>query len=568
MLEWLHIRNVALIEQVEIDLAPGLNLLTGETGAGKSILVDALGLALGARSSPDLIRSGADSASVEAGFLVDRGAAELTALLDAACIDWEEGSLTIRREINRAGRGRVAVNGAAGANALLRDMAPFLADIHGQGEVSFLHQAAAGLDVLDAVVLGEDAALGPQVGALYASLVRLEQEISDLRKAQREREARRDMLSYQLGEIEQAAPQPGEDRELASERSVLAHGEKLRALAEEAHGLLYESDGSVLSQLAQVWKRLSELGAIDPRFQPYLAARESLDSQLEDLAFFLRDYGSRVDFTPGRLDQVESRLAELERLTKKYGGTLEAVLRHAEQCRRALSSLETAADREAGLTAERDEVARGYLEAAKRLSQRRKAAARRLEKDVLSELGDLAMEKSRFSVTFAEPPEEPEDRSRWSARGIDAVELLFSANPGEELRPLARVASGGELSRFMLALKSVAARGELPKTLVFDEVDAGIGGRVAEVVGRKLKELSRFHQVVCVTHLPQIARFADAHFRISKRQAKGRTLTVIERLTEEGRVNEVARMIAGETITETARRHAEQLVTEKPKVKL
>lgn len=562
MLQWLHIRNIALLEQVEVDFAPGLNLLTGETGAGKSILVDALGLVLGARSSPELIRTGADSAWVEASFAVERAPAELKAILDAACIDLEESSLTVRREITRSGRGRVAVNGAAGANALLRDLAPFLADIHGQGEAAFLQEPEAGLDVLDAVGLAEEPSLASRVETAFARLARLEQEIAALQKAQREREARREALSYQLQEIERVAPRAGEDRELASERAVLAHGEKLLALAGEAYGLLYESEGSALSQLAQVWKRLSELGSIDARFVPFLGARESLKSQLEDLALFLRDYRARVDFTPGKLDEVESRLAQLERLTKKYGGSLEAVLAHRDECRRGLASLETAADRESELVAERESIAQDYYTAAQQLSERRRAAAKRLEKDVLSELSELAMEKSRFAVSFAEPAAR-EDRTVWGPRGLDRVELLFSANPGEELRALGRVASGGELSRFMLALKSVAARGESPKTLIFDEVDTGIGGRVAEILGRKLKALARFHQVICVTHLPQIASFADAHFRIGKREAKGRTVTEIERLEREGRVNEIARMLAGETITETARRHAEQLVAGK-----
>jgi len=562
MLQWLHIKNIALIEQVEVDFAPGLNLLTGETGAGKSILVDALGLILGARSSPELIRTGAESASVEASFLLERAPVELRAVLDAASIDLEESGLTVRREITRSGRGRVAVNGAAGAAALLRDLAPFLADIHGQGEAAFLQSPEAGLDVLDAAGLSAEPELGSRVESAFARLSALEHEITELQKVQREREARRDVLAYQLEEIERVAPRVGEDQELASERAVLAHGEKLLALAEEAYGLLYESEQSALSQLAQVWKRLSELGAIDARFAPYLGARESLKSQLEDLAFFLRDYRDRVNFTPGRLDEVESRLAQIERLTKKYGGSLEAVLRQGQDCRRALENLETAADRELELSAEHSKVARDYYAAGQELSQRRQQAAKRLEKEVVAELRELAMEKSRFTAAFSDPPTF-EDRAQWGPRGLDRVELLFSGNPGEELRPLGRVASGGELSRFMLALKSVAARGESPKTLVFDEVDAGIGGRVAEILGRKLKGLARFHQVICVTHLPQIASFADAHFRLGKRQSKGRTITEIEQLDRDGRVNEIARMLAGETITETARRHAEQLVAGK-----
>jgi DNA repair protein RecN (Recombination protein N) len=570
MLGWIRVRNIAVIDELQVSFEPGLNLLTGETGAGKTILIDALSLILGSRASSDLIRTGAEQASVEAGFELEAVPEALEERLAEAGIDANGEEIVVRREVVpatkakkavKAIKGRVAVNGAAGATSLLRDMAPFLVDIHGQGESAALARAESGLELLDQS--GDYRAEKQEAFDTYRRYAGLEQEEAELSGEAKDAATRREFLTFQFDEIERAKPRVGEDTELEEERRLLAHGERLRGLTQQAYGALYEEEGSVLARLAQVWKQVGELAEIDPRLKPYLASREAVGSQLDDLALFLRDYREQIRSAPGRLDEVETRLAELERLKKKFGGSLQAVLAHRDECERALDRLESSGHLLTEIREKKERAAGQYLAAARELSKRRHAAAKALQAKVVRELRALAMEKARFSIGLSVPEEAPEDRSCWRESGLDVVELLFSANPGEDLRPLSRVGSGGELSRFMLALKSVAARGEQSKTLVFDEVDAGIGGRVAEVVGEKLKALSRSHQVICVTHLPQIASFADAHFRIEKNESRGRTVTRVRRLDRKGRVDEIARMLAGAKVTDSARKHAEQLVAGK-----
>jgi DNA repair protein RecN (Recombination protein N) len=319
-----------------------------------------------------------------------------------------------------------------------------------------------------------------------------------------------------------------------------------------------------LARLAQVWKRVSELAEIDSRMAPFMDSRSAVTSQLEDLALFLRDYRERIRFTPGRLDEVEDRLALLDRLKKKYGGSLATVLAHQNECKTALDRLENEEEHLSRIKDEIDKTVADYLKAARALSRQRKDTAQKLQKRVQAELRSLAMEKARFAIEVSRAAEA--SREGWKETGLDDVEFFFSANPGEDLRLLSRIASGGESSRFMLALKSVATEGEQSKTLVFDEVDTGIEGRVADIVGEKLKQLSRTHQVICITHLPQIASFADVHYRIEKTVSRGRTTTGVERLDHGGRIQEIARMLAGAAVTESALRHAEQLVSDKEKI--
>jgi DNA repair protein RecN (Recombination protein N) len=561
MLRWIRVRNIAVIEELEVDFEPGLNLLTGETGAGKSILVDALGLVLGSKASSDLVRSGASGAQVEAGFELADCPQKLRQRLEDAGIDADDGEIIIRREISPTGRGKVVVNTAAGALSLLRDLAPYLADIHGQGDNLSLLRPGADLELLDR--LADNQPLRNKVRDSFARLKELEKELSHLESEVRDKQARQELLEFQVSEIDKASVEPGEDAKLEEERKLLVHEERLRSAAEAAYSTLYEDESSVLDRLAQVWKRVHELAEIDSRLAPFAANEPSLRSQLEDLALFLRDYREQIRFTPGRLDEVEERMATLERLKKKYGGSLEAVRLQRDKCATELERLENQDEHITALQQDIDREANQYLNAAKELSLHRQKAAEKLQKHVEKELKSLAMEKARFSIRVVSNAGNAADRSTWRENGLDEVEFLFSANPGEDLRLLSRIASGGESSRFMLALKSVATHGEASKTLVFDEVDTGIEGRVADVVGEKLKSLAKVHQVICITHLPQIASFADVHYRIEKTLSKGRTLTQIERLNREGRVNEIARMIAGAVVTESARRHAEQLVTDK-----
>jgi len=566
MLSWIRVRNLAVIEELQVDFGPGLNLLTGETGAGKTILIDALSLILGARASTELVRTGAEQAFVEAAFELDELPQPLIQRLSEAGIDAEGSEILVRRELpaGKAGKGRVSVNSVAAAATLLRDIAPFLVDIHGQGESAALARTEAGLELLDLSARGQPRYQAEKQSVLdaYGGLLELEQEEAELADEARDADTRREYLAFQLEEITRANPQPGEDEVLQEERRLLSHGERLRALTEGAYGALYEEEASALARLAQVWKQVEELAEIDARLKPFLTSRETVGAQLDDLALFLRDYRGRIASAPGRLDDVELRLAELERLKKKFGGALQGVLAHREECEKGLARLKDSSQLLGEIREKKGRVAAQYLAAARALSKRRKAAAKTLQTNVVRELRDLAMEKARFAIDVSDSEDAEPERAAWRPTGLDTVELRFSANPGEDLRPLARFASGGELSRFMLALKSVAAGGG-ESTLVFDEVDVGIGGRVADVVGEKLKSLSGSHQVICVTHLPQIASFAHSHFRIEKTEERGRTLTSVRALDRKGRVDEIARMLAGSEVTESARKHAEALVAAK-----
>jgi DNA repair protein RecN (Recombination protein N) len=556
MLKYLKINNIAIVTQVEVELSAGLTLFTGETGAGKSIVVDALGLVLGARASADLVRTGEETGVVEALWHSVPGAA--FAAQHGLPVEGDE--VVVRREVATNGRGRATVNGALVPVALLRELGQRLAAIHGQHEPQGLLDPATHLDVLD-----EQAGLSglrEQVAAAYGPLRTAEDALQALLSDRRELERRREMLAFQAAEIEKAALLPGEDEELRREKLRQANAGRLLTLASEAYGAVYEEEDAALARLRAAYKRVEELAALDPAFGPYAEAWPALKAQVEDLAFTLRDYRDTVQSTPGRLDEIESRLALIERLKKKYGASVDEVLAYGADCRLQADELGDPEERERALRQALDGARRTYLAVAARLSKERREAASTFERRIQGELKLLAMEKTRFQVRFT--PDEPDSDGAspqgWTERGLEQAEFLLSPNPGEELRPLARIASGGELSRILLGLKSVASLDATGMTLVFDEVDAGIGGRVADVVGRKLKGIAARHQVLCVTHLPQVASLADHHFAVEKRVERGRTLTDVRALSAAERVEEVARMLGGETVSDAARRHARDLV--------
>ena len=556
MLKLLKIKNIALVAELELDLDAGLTLLTGETGAGKSILIDALGLLLGARATPDLVRSGEDVGLVEG--LVECASAR--GILEAHGVPvLDHGEIILRREIPKGGRGRASVNGALVPVGVLRELSPHIAAIHGQHEPQGLLDPETHLGVVDRFA-GLEAAAGSTAEA-FRALRGIESALEALQRDRREVERRREMLEFQVSEIGRASPQPGEDEALEQEKHIQAHADRLATLAAESYALLYEDEAAALARLGQVYRRIEQLAAIDPRFGPYIETRSALLSPLEDLSLFLRDYREGISVTPGRLDEIEARLALLGRLKRKYGATLDEVLVFGETCAQELRALGSPEERERALEEERLAAATAFLERARDLSDRRRQAAGKLEGLVRAELRDLAMERTHFLVRFDPATVGHDgDRTSWSERGLERGEFLLSPNPGEELRPLARIASGGELSRILLALQSVGSIEAAEKTFVFDEVDAGIGGRVAEVVGRKLRSIAGRHQVLCVTHLPQIACQADHHFAVSKRVAAGRTQTEVRHLVGRERVEELARMLGGETITEAARRHAREML--------
>jgi DNA repair protein RecN (Recombination protein N) len=548
MLRFLRIRNLAVIEAVEVEFEPGFNVLTGETGAGKSILVEAVGLLLGARASADLVRTGEALATIEAIF-------DDPSTRSARSGQAGERELIVRREISSQGRSRSFINGALATAAALRDLSARLVELHGQHE----HQAL--LDPLSHLPLLDDYAdLGDRAGEVasaWAKVRTLREQLERSRMDAREKTARLDLIAFQLGEIERAAPRAGEDEELAATKQVLASAERIQRLCQESYSALYDSDEAVLAGLGGVWKRVGELATIEPQFAPYVESRDAIKSQLEDLAFFLRSYAAGIDASPGRLQQVEDRLALLERLKRKYGPTLQDVIEKGAALTRERELLTDAGERAEDLVKALDAVTATYLDAARDLSQRRRAAAVRFARDLEALLAELAMARTRFDVRFNDGELPPE---AWSERGIDQAEFFVSPNPGEDLRPLARIVSGGELSRVMLALKTLAADEAPGKTLIFDEVDAGIGGRVADVVGSRLQALGERFQVLCITHLPQIAARGDAQFMIEKSVRGNRTVTHVERLNESGRVEEVARMIGGASVTEQVRASARELL--------
>jgi DNA repair protein RecN (Recombination protein N) len=557
MLKYLRINNIAIITSLEVELGDGLTLFTGETGAGKSIVVDALGLVLGARASADLVRTGEDQGVVEAVWQ----SADASRFAVEHGLPSEDDEILIRREISASGRGRATVNGALVPVALLRDLGAHLAAVHGQHEPQGLLDPSTHVDLLD-----EHAGLAAQRSAVaqaFQPMRDAEAALQALLRDRRELERRREMLEFQSAEIDKAELRPGEDEDLRLEKVRQANAGRLLTLASEAYQLIYEDEEAALARLRGVFKRVDELAALDPAFASYAETWPALKAQAEDLAFALRDYRDTIQSTPGRLDEIESRLALIDRLKRKYGASVDEILAFGAECRRQLDDLGAPEERERVLRQALDDARKRYLKAAGDLSRKRREAAPAFERRVQGELKLLAMEKTRFEVRFT--PEEPatgDDAvpADWTDRGLEQAELLMSPNPGEELRPLARIASGGELSRILLALKSVASLDALGKTLVFDEVDAGIGGRVAEVVGRKLRTIAERHQVLCVTHLPQIASLADRHFAVQKRVERGRTLTEVHALREAERVEEVARMLGGETVSDAARKHARDLV--------
>jgi DNA repair protein RecN (Recombination protein N) len=593
----MRLENYAVIDNLVVEFGQGLNLLTGETGAGKSILVDALALLLGDKASSDVIRTGAQRAVVSAVFEAD-GAAEkpLATILESNGLDEsDDGSLILRREIAAGGKGRVFVNNQPATVAVLRLLAPHLATIHAQNESILSFDAAARLGLLDSFAGSQLEA----VGTAFAAWKEIRTRIEELEQGEQDRLRLVDLWIFQKREIEDGRLQSGEDESLEGEKRVLANAEKIYNAAMNAFDLLYEGNGSTASSLRAAQKQVEELARYEPKFQEALVALETARISVEDVGATVRDYAGGIHASPEHLAKVEDRLALLDRLKRKYGPTLEEVIAFGAEVSRKLSEVENKDEILRGLRSELARAAVEYLQAARGLSKKRGDAARRLEKLVEAEINDLAMKSVfRIEITISE------EVGNWTGAGIDQVVYMISTNPGELLRQLEHVASGGELSRVMLALKASVEAGEgstKPKragqevksptpsatsgqalsqkarqgwgtqraqgekrgsqrTLVFDEIDTGIGGRAAEAVGKKLKSLARSNQVLCVTHLPQIATFGDHHYVIEKKESGGRTRTGIRVVTGEERTEEVARMLSGAKLTETSRKHAEQMI--------
>jgi DNA repair protein RecN (Recombination protein N) len=553
MLQLLSISNIALIDDLRVEFDGALNLLTGETGSGKSIIVDALGVLIGGRFTSELLKSGAERGSIEGLFSLAPNPLLETLLENSGLQNGDE--VIIRREVSATGRNKIFINNQLATQTLLRDLRPFLVDIHGQGEQQTLFNPDTHLELLDS--FAGHAALRIEVAEAYDRLTNLQHELAALRKDSAEKFQLADTLQFQIGELERAQLSLGEDERLEEERRRLSNVEKLTTLCQSSYSRIYEDDDAALARLRLTLKDVEELSEYDSGFREYQEGLESARAVLEDLSFALRDFADKLEFSPARLATIEDRLAELSRLKRKYGGSIETALQHLAQAQDRLRHIETSDVREQQLTAELETGQRQYFERARKLHKQRLRAAKSLEKAVEEGIAEVAMENARFEVQVST---DATDSERIGATGIDQVEFYFSANVGEEVKPLARVASGGEASRLMLVLKTVSNASEFPRTIVFDEIDAGIGGRVSEAVGIKLKKLSQTNQVLCVTHQPQIARFADNHLVVQKEARDGRTSVSINKLDRTGRVEELARMLTGAEITDSARRHARELL--------
>jgi len=556
MLVELLVEGFAVVERLRVRFHPGLNLLTGETGSGKSLVVGALRLLFGDRATTDLVRSGAKRASIAGIFEVPEDAS-LRELLEEAGIELDDGELLIEREVQASGKSRAFAGSRPVTVSLLRQIAPYLGDIHGQHAQQRLFEPEAQLEMLDAYA--GHAALIEEAAGVYRRWHETGRSLAELESSEQERLRMMDLWSFQRKEIEEVSPQLEEDTSLDDERRILGNVARLEENIGSAYTGLYESEDSAASQLRRAWRQLDEIAEFDSTLGPLRDRLQQAEIGVEEAAHDLRRYLGRLEADPARLDAVESRLASLEKLKRKYGRTVEEVLAYFDEVCSNLEQSESAEQKRTQLTAERDRLAAGFEDAAGRLTKSRAKAARKLEQLIREELGSLAMENTTFQVEIAP--------ASWSATGADSVRFLVSPNPGEEPRPLEKVASGGELSRIALALKTIVSARSSPRsrtsrqrTLVFDEVDAGVGGSAAESVGRRLKQLSQSEQVLCVTHLPQIAGFADQHYFVEKRTEKGRTIVAVNELSAEERTREIGRMLSGQKLTEEALRHAERLI--------
>lgn len=561
MLSLHKIKNIALIDSVEIEFGSGLNLLTGETGSGKSIIVDSLGALTGDRVSVDLIKEGSPSAQIEGIFTVQHNS-DLEKILDEGGIEIENDApteLIVRRELSLSGKNRIFINNQSVTQAYLKRIGAFLVDIHGQGEQAALFDTATHLELLDE--FADAAGAIAATSAAYREWAATRAELQTLEKDESEKLQMLDILRFQVDEIKKAGLNSGEAEGLEEEKRRLNNVEKLSALSEDAYAVLYENSESTAATLEKAATKIQELGEYESRFREYRDALQTARAVIDDLAITTRDFRNRLEFSPARLEEIEDRLAEISRLKRKYGDSVEAVLTHLQQAEERLENIETAEFREEELRKKLASLRGNYLQAATELSKKRIAAACRFEKEVEASLKAVALEKAHFEVRIAAPSEnELASDKGFLPKGYDRIEFYFSANTGESPKPLVKIASGGEASRLMLILKTAAKAKSGEKAAVFDEIDVGIGGRVAEAVGLKLKELAITQQVLCVTHQPQIASLADEHFVVEKETVKGRTSIGVRRLRPAERIEEIARMLAGEKITETARRHAGEML--------
>ena len=552
MLLELSIRNVALIERLRIEFEPGLNVLTGETGAGKSIVVDSVNLALGARAARDLVRTGEDKAVVQAVFDMPEGA---KALLGELGVDADDGLIALTREVTASGRSVSRINGQVVPTAQMRQVTALLMDVHGQHEHQALMNPALHLDFLDSGGDETHRALLQEVVRLHAQFRALEREAQKLRMDERERVRTVDALTRQVDEIKTVKPKPGEDEKLAKKLSLFEHGEKIAQAVGSAYAYVYRGEGRTLAAQDALSRAASEMAGIadlDPRFESLRVRLEELFYAAQDVGSELQRIGDSLDYDPQAAERAADRLSELKRLKRLYGPELTDVLSFYEQAKVSLAALTENDALRAEAEAKRDEARKMLEEACRALTESRRALARKLSERLIDQLQDLGMGRTRFEVEIL--PGTP------TARGADDVQFLISPNPGEPVKPLAAIASGGELSRIMMAFKAISADEGGVNSMIFDEVDTGVSGRMAQAVGEKMAAIARKRQVICVTHLPQIAALAGAHYLVEKTVEGERTGSNVRKLDRDGRIEEISRLVGGAGDPESSLRHAANML--------
>jgi DNA repair protein RecN (Recombination protein N) len=562
MLTELRIKNFVIIDDLKIPFGPGLNILTGETGAGKSILIDALSGVLGDKMTTDQIRTGFERAALEGVFDVS-SVPRVRAILDESGIDCDDGTLVLRREIYTSGKGRCFAKATLIPIAKLQEISEYLVDIHGQNEHQNIMRIAKHRETLDS--FGRLGALVDRVRGLHAGLSDLKERISSFEIDEKEKARKIEFLGYAIKEIETARLQPNEEEDLRNESALLQNSEKLFTEISTTSSLL-KGDGGIVQSLKRADQSLSAISGFDARISSILETVRTALYSLEDAAAELRAFEKDIQFSPERINEVEARLSLISSLRKKYGSTVREVLDYAEKSKRELEAISSSEEQIEKLRADYRAMVQQAKEAALDLSERRRLAAKDLEEKVMRELADLGMPGTVFRISIKReisPDGEIETENKRYVlypHGLDRIEFLLSANEGEDLRQLRKAASGGEMSRIMLAIKKVILSADIVESLVFDEVDAGIGGKTSEVVGRKLKSLAGERQVLVITHLPQIAAMSDVHFTVQKENTGGRVTTLVKKLSRREKVSEVARMLAGEKVTELSVRHAEEMI--------
>ncbi len=552
MIKSLRIQNLATIEDIELNFKAGFSILTGETGVGKSIIIDGIKLLLGEKGSADLIRTGKKEASVEAIFHLSRIEPEDKNL-------FPRKEIFIQRIIPKEGTGKGYLNGILVPIKKLKTLSPHLVDIYGQNDHDFLLHVENHLNYLDSYAQAQ--AIRKEVAQAAHELKKLFKVKQELEEKERDREQRLDFLDFQIKEIEKAELKSGEEEDLHYERNILKNAEKISSLVEKALALSYDEETSISSQLSHLQNVASQLSDYDKTFRETNEAINQFSIMFKEFSDFLIKFKEKQIISPEKLESVEERLSQIEKLKRKYGTSIPEILSYLEKAKKEYQELSSSQEKLEDLAVQTEAVFNEYKKHAEKLTRLRKQRARDLEKNILEEIALLGMKKAKFKIKFDMIPLSSEEKEKISEKGTEEVEFLISPNPGEKLRPLRKIASGGELSRIMLALRSIGKEGDQLKTLIFDEIDAGIGGKTAEFVAKKLRQLSKQHQVICITHLPQIASFPPHHFKIDKQVSQERTFTTVKKLGFEDRVTEIARLISGIHITETSLKNAREMLT-------